>query len=108
MSRSTLDAVQSAEWAEFLSNAIGGLHVAADELKLKRAKYEAKTDWFRKGKAGIPQEEAVSQALAELFAYRRAKQALSDPADGDVDLRHISIVCETPRPLDPGISKKAK
>lgn len=108
MSHSTLGAVQSAEWAEFLGNAIGGLHVAADDLKLRRAKYEAKKDWFRKGKTGIPQEEAVSRALADLFAYRRAQQALSDPADGDVDLRHISIACETPRPLDPGISKQAK
>ena len=108
MNRSTFGVVQNAEWTEFLGNAIGGLHAAADELKLKRAKYEAKKDWFRKGKTGIPQEESVSRALADLFNYRRSQQALSDPAEGDVDLRHISIACETPRPLDPGISKEAK
>ena len=98
------------DWRAFLGNAISGLHRAAEELRLRRADYEGKTDWFRKGRgrSDVPREESVSVALKELFDLIRAQQQISGTGVQDLDLRHISIQCEVRRPLDPGISARAK
>ncbi|WP_441277226.1 hypothetical protein AB7783_07120 [Tardiphaga sp. 172_B4_N1_3] len=96
------------EWTTFLANAIGGLRIASEELRKKRAKYEKKTDWFRSKKTGIPRENSVTRALADQFKEIRAKQAISGSGAHVLDLRHISIECELPRPFDPGISDEAK
>jgi hypothetical protein len=95
------------EWRAFLGNAIGGLREAAIVLRIKKEEFEAKKDWFRKKKTGIPKENSVSQALALLFEFIRANQAISGSGVQNIDLRHISISCEKPRPLDPGISDES-
>jgi hypothetical protein len=92
------------EWITFLSNAIGGLRQAADQLRVRKQEFEAKRDWFRRKRSGIPRENSVSRALAELFSLLRSQQAICGSGVHAVDLRHISIECERPRPYDPGIS----
>ena len=98
------------EWAAFLGNAIGGLHWAAIELRGRKADFETRSDWFRRGRkqAGIPRENSVSQALKQLFDWIRAEQQVTGSGVQVVDLRHIRIECELPRPFDPGISDEAK
>lgn len=98
------------EWSTFLDNAIGGLHLAAVELRGRKADFEMRRDWFRKGRkyGGIPRENSVSQALKQLFDLIRAEQQVSGSGVQTVDLRHIRIECELPRPFDPGISDEAK
>jgi hypothetical protein len=92
------------EWMTFISNAIGGLRQAAMLLQMRKAEFETKRDWFRKKTSGIPRENSVSRALAELFGLLRSEQAISGSGVHSIDLRHISIECERPRPYDPGIS----
>jgi hypothetical protein len=96
------------EWLTFLCNAVGGLHRAAAELRVQKADFETKKDWFRRKHAGIPRENSVSQALKQLFDLIRAEQQVSGSGVQAVDLRHIRIECEQPRPFDPGISDEAK
>lgn len=96
------------EWETFLANAVGGLQRASDELKKKRGKYEEKIDWFRSKTSGIPRENSVTRALAEEFRAIKAKQSISGSGVQVMDLRHIEIECERPRPHDPGISDKSK
>lgn len=110
MTADTAKAAQTAEvdeWLAFLNNAIGGLRHAAVELHARRAEFEAKRDWFRRRRTGIPRENSVSRALAELFGLIRSQQAISGSGVHAVDLRHISIECERPRPHDPGISDES-
>jgi hypothetical protein len=101
---------EAEEWTTFLDNAIGGLHRAAIELRGRKAEFEARSDWFRKGRkhAGVPRENSVSRALKQLFDLIRAEQQVSGSGAQTVDLRHIRIECELPRPFDPGISDEAK
>lgn len=96
------------EWEVFLANAIGGLRKASDELKKKRTRYEKKIDWFRSKKSGIPRENSVSRALADEFRAIKARQSISGSGVQPMDLRHIEIECERPRPFDPGISDNSK
>jgi hypothetical protein len=96
------------EWMAFVRNAIRGLRQAAIQLQTRKAEFEAKRDWFRKKKLGIPRENSVSRALAELFCLLRSEQAISGSGVHPIDLRHISIECERPRPYDPGISDESK
>jgi hypothetical protein len=98
---------EAEEWMTFLGNAIGGLREAAKELRIRKAEFEGKRDWFRKKKSGIPRENSVSRALAELFALLRSQQMISGSGVQAIDLRHISIECERPRPRDPGISDES-
>jgi hypothetical protein len=104
------NSAQAEEWMTFLGNAIGGLHQAAAELRARKADFESKRDWFRRGRkhGAIPRENSVSQALKQLFDLIRAEQQVSGTGTQAVDLRHIRIECELPRPLDPGISDEAK
>ncbi|UVK46712.1 hypothetical protein BPNPMPFG_002414 [Mesorhizobium sp. AR07] len=95
------------EWHSFLGNAIGGLREAAELLRTRKTQFEAKSDWFRKRKREIPRENSVSQALATLFEQIRSDQAISGTGTQPVDLRHISIQCEKPRPYDPGIGDES-
>jgi hypothetical protein len=95
------------EWITFIENAIGGLRQAAEQLQQQKAHFEAKRDWFRRRKTGIPRENSVSRALAELFQQIRSQQVISGSGVQSLDLRHISIQCERPRPHDPGISDEA-
>ena len=97
------------EWDVFLDRAISGLRLAANELRTCRAHFEAKRDWFRKGKRhkGVPNENSVSQALKQLFDSIRAEQQISGSGVHAVDLRNIRIECERPRPFDPGIAAEA-
>jgi hypothetical protein len=101
---------EAEEWMAFLGNAIGGLHRAAVELRRRKADFETRSDWFRKGRknAGIPRENSVSQALKQLFDLIRAEQQVAGSGVQAVDLRHIRIECELPRPFDPGISDEAR
>jgi len=101
-----INTAEAEEWVAFLGNAIGGLHRAALKLREQKADFETKRDWFRKG--GIPRENSVSQALKQLFDLIRAEQQVSGSGVQVVDLRHIRIECELPRPFDPGISDEAK
>jgi hypothetical protein len=96
------------EWMTFRGNAIGGLREAAAELRVRKAEFEAKRDWFRRKNSRIPRENSVSQALAQLFRLIRSQQAISGSGVHPIDLRHISIACEIPRRYDPGISDEAK
>ena len=104
----TAVAAETEEWMAFLANAIGGLRQAADDLRGRKADYESKRDWFRKAKTGIPRENSVSQALKQLFDLIRSEQQISGSGVQPIDLRHIRIECELPRPFDPGISDEAK
>jgi hypothetical protein len=96
------------EWIAFVGNAVGGLREAAALLQTRKAEFEAKRDWFRPRASGIPRENSVSRALADLFGLLRSEQAISGSGVQAVDLRHISIECERPRPYDPGISDESK
>jgi hypothetical protein len=96
------------EWVAFVGNAVGGLREAAALLQTRKAEFEAKRDWFRPRMSGIPRENSVSRALAELFGLLRSEQAISGSGVQAIDLRHISIECERPRPRDPGISDESK
>jgi hypothetical protein len=107
MANKTAAAAETEEWMAFLANAIGGLRQAAVELRGRKADYESKRDWFRKAKTGIPRENSVSQALKQLFDIIRAEQQISGSGVQPIDLRHIRIECELPRPFDPGISDEA-
>jgi hypothetical protein len=98
---------QADEWMTFLSNAIGGLRLAAARLQIEKEKFETKKDWFRRKTSGIPRENSVSRALAELFCLLRSEQAILGSGIQACDLRHISIECERPRPHDPGISDES-
>jgi hypothetical protein len=42
-----------------------------------------------------------------LFSLLRSEQAISGSGVHAIDLRHISIECERPRPYDPGISDES-
>lgn len=97
----------AASWTAFLANAIGGLRLAAVELRIRRREFEAKDGWFRSGHGDIPHEESVSSALAELFNVIRAEQTISGSGVQPVDLRHISVMTERPRKLDRGIGRKS-
>lgn len=101
---------EAEEWMTFLGNAVDGLHRAAVELRIRKADFETKSDWFRKGRKhkGIPRENSVSRALKQLFDLIRAEQQVRGSGVQVVDLRHIRIECESPRPLDPGISDEAR
>jgi hypothetical protein len=98
---------ETEEWMTFLGSAIGGLREAAKQLRIRKIEFEAKKDWFRKRNSGIPRENSVSRALAELFALLRSQQAISGSGVQAIDLRHISIECERPRARDPGISDES-
>ena len=95
-------------WTTFLANAIGGLREASLAVREKKAEYERRSGWFRTKNRRIPQEEAVSRALADQFKNIKARQTLFGTGVQPNDLRNIDIECETPRPRDPGIGKSAK
>jgi len=95
------------EWSAFLANAIGGLRLASSELKRSLPEYEAKRDWFRSSRSGIPRENSVTRALADLFSLIRSRQNIRGADNDPVDLRHISVECEKPRARDKGISDMA-
>lgn len=92
------------EWEAFVINAVRGLQAAASLLRERRPEFESRKDWFRRSKGGIPRENSVSQALANMFEVLRARQNLEGAGSAEADLRHISIQCEKPRPFDSGIS----
>ncbi|SCB30349.1 hypothetical protein GA0061099_1004451 [Bradyrhizobium yuanmingense] len=96
------------EWATFLANAIAGVRAASEQMRARRAKHEKRIDWFRDKKSGIPRENSVTRAIADEFKRLKARQGISGTGVQPMDLRHISIECEVPRPYDPGISDKAK
>lgn len=108
MTARTKNEVGRDEWIAFVGNAVGGLREAAALLRTRKAEFEAKRDWFRPRTSGIPRENSVSRALADLFGLLRSEQAISGSGVQAVDLRHISIECERPRPYDPGISDESK
>ncbi len=85
-----------------------GLRHAAALLQMRKTEFEAKKDWFRPRTSGIPRENSVSRALADLFGLIRSEQAISGSGVQAVDLRHISIERERPRPYDPGIGDESK
>lgn len=91
----------------FISNAVGGLKLASRELRHQREHYQALKGWFRRRLPGVPQEEAVSDALAELFRAEKSSQIITGSGLLPFDLRHISIDREVRRPLDTGIGKNA-
>lgn len=99
-----MNAFEKQQWESFLENALGGLQMAAAELRGNRAGYENRRDWFRSKTSGIPRENSVTQALAEVFGRIRSQHNIKGAEPGAVDLRHISVACERPRPRDVGIS----
>ena len=92
------------EWMVFLGNAIEGLRHAAEKVRERRAEFESKSDWFRRTTKEIPRENSVSRALKQMFDLMRAEQNIYGSGVQAVDLRHISIECEKPRPFDRGTS----
>jgi hypothetical protein len=55
----------------------------------------------------IPRENSASQALKQMFDLMRAEQSIFGSGVQPLDLRHISIECEKPRPFDRGISDES-
>lgn len=101
------DETRKEEWLAFLGNAIEGLRLAAVKVREERERFEAHSDWFRPTLNDIPRENSVSQALKQVFDEMRAEQQISSSGVQAVDLRHIKIECERPRPFDVGISDAA-
>ena len=95
------------DWSAFLANAIGGLREASEQLHVRKAQYEASDGWFRSERTDIPHENSVSVALAELFEFIRASQAITGSGVQSIDLRHISVALEKRRKHDSGIGRKS-
>lgn len=102
-----VDDTRKEEWLTFLGNAIEGLRLAAVKVREEKERFEAYSDWFRPTSNDIPRENSVSQALKQMFDEIRAEQQISSSGVQVVDLRHIKIECERPRPFDVGISDTA-
>jgi hypothetical protein len=98
------DETRKDEWLAFIGNAIEGLRLAAVKVREEKERFEACSDWFRSASKDIPRENSVSQALKQVFDEMRAEQQISSSGVQAVDLRHIKIECERPRPFDAGIS----
>lgn len=107
MMTSRADSIRKEEWLAFIENAIGGLRLAAVKMRQDKERFEAYKDWFRQTATDIPRENSVSQALKQVFDEIRTEQQISLSGAQAVDLRHIRIECERPRPFDVGISDAA-